>query len=474
MLELVDIRRLGEGKTRFLDVLGDSLYRDFELTEKDLETTVQKYTARLQEMFGIDISVYSFEELRNNRANNARLGKSLSKKIPKEKREDFSRLWSDLMLIIKPKYLRVSANPLDLIMISDNTCGWTTCHGFGNAYYPANFLYADDPVTLVAYTHNASDHQNGIPRKYWRMLIYVDPVDPVRFFATSEQYPLRVKALKNKVIELLKDLFGFQKLYGVIGHVRLGVTDIGPYLDKIDLYACEPKEIVFSFDWNKVLEKFPELYSYGAMCLCDNCGRPVAEDYFTEVNGEFFCPECFEKIFAHCETCGAIVEKEKASSVDDRYYCDKCLEELDRCERCGAPVREREHIIVEGHFFCQQCAWELAEKCDICGAYYFKEHVRNHGGPYICDDCARYFRECEKCHKNKATINIGGKNLCRHCAVLEGQHCSCCGQRIFPERKYNFDGRLYCHYCYGLIAETHYPLFESLPNPDTIMRRVRL
>tara|TARA_R100000808_G_C2151149_1_gene160108 strand:- start:1126 stop:3039 length:1914 start_codon:yes stop_codon:yes gene_type:complete len=74
-------------------------------------------------------------------------------------------------------------------------------------------------------------------------------------------------------------------------------------------------------------------YNLDKMERCDHCSRhqtsQIEDLYMREVNGDYWCIQCFEDYSRYCERCDSDFDEENGSysNRDDNWYCHNCLEE---------------------------------------------------------------------------------------------------------------------------------------------------
>lgn len=71
---------------------------------------------------------------------------------------------------------------------------------------------------------------------------------------------------------------------------------------------------------------------------CANCGELLEIESMKEVDGNYYCEDCFNELFTVCGNCGRTVAKDSVTLVnigcdDEQYVCRECLQRY--CFRCG-------------------------------------------------------------------------------------------------------------------------------------------
>ena len=61
---------------------------------------------------------------------------------------------------------------------------------------------------------------------------------------------------------------------------------------------------------------------------CEHCDDDFAEDYGSEIEGEFYCRDCVDKVSTNCEGCDEPILNENVVRVGDCSYCEDCSEDI--------------------------------------------------------------------------------------------------------------------------------------------------
>lgn len=120
----------------------------------------------------------------------------------------------------------LSVHPLDFLSLSNNNCGWSTCHSLDGEFRAGNISYMLDECTFICYlkTHEGLVPIDGFPssvpwnNKKWRMLAFLS--DDFGMILTGRQYPTEI---------------GFKGLHQVRQEfINCGLVDSNDYLDWTD------------------------------------------------------------------------------------------------------------------------------------------------------------------------------------------------------------------------------------------------
>jgi len=105
--------------------------------------------------------------------------------------------------------------------------------------------------------------------------------------------------------------------------------------------------------------------------FCYSCGECLLEnDEIYEVDGEWYCSDCFFERFVICANCGEYIEIDEAYEVDDEWYCSSCHSEgFTVCEFCNEEYPNEDLFFLEsGLVACNACLNEYFSPCSDCGA----------------------------------------------------------------------------------------------------------
>ena len=129
--------------------------------------------------------------------------------------------------------------------------------------------------------------------------------------------------------------------------------------------------------------------------ICENCGCVIEDEYeMREVNGRYYCDDCFQENFIVCDECGEIIDinNDWYECVNGYYYCQYCFsDKFGYCDRCGdiVPIDDLIHIEDTDENVCEYCADNHYYRCEDCGDWY------SEGAVEYCDEDDAYY--CENC-----------------------------------------------------------------------------
>ena len=161
--------------------------------------------------------------------------------------------------------------------------------------------------------------------------------------------------------------------------------------------------------------------------LCAECGC-VIEGEGHEVDGEWYCDDCFEQQFAVCPECGEIVRKDDDYYYEGEWYCEDCWNEYFAvCERCGEiePKEEMTWIEDEECYVCDICRARFYSRCERCDEWVRDGYIntvytdsRRRYSESWCDDCAdEYSWICDECgDRYSEDVPDDGNCTCPECS----------------------------------------------------------
>jgi len=468
-------KRFATAKGKIIEVLGGLIYEEAIEIEPESEkideikyALLDRFPSDLVDTLRNFLDSLSFEELRTGKLcdskfgfqSGTKLGKvflSFAKEnsIPEKSGLDLEKLNSlfsnFLQSIREDKFVfRLSVHPLDFLLISENTTGWSSCHALDGSHRAGNLAYLLDAVTIVGYVYKDCDKFMGInwPRKIWRQLIFVDVDNAVAFF--QRQYPNRNDTFAETIRKIMEKLLA--KYHNVENPKWLLLKNpIG------DIEICSRLPYVDQPESRIRLEgisQTPQPIKVGARVPCPNCGSNyVLDPKF------FLCDDCGDNDAVKCRSCGAILHPDDALWYDDEPYCETCFyENFDFCQHCGEAF-PMDQILrgPNGYLYCETCFDEMFAQCDNCGEYLHRDDLWE--GPdhrYYCETCFdSLFSLCDICEEyreNADMIEYCGLHICRECFrktfIVDVSQCDNCGCTVENEELIELDdGRKLCANC---------------------------
>lgn len=130
-------------------------------------------------------------------------------------------------------YMYASIHPISYLTISENNCGWRSCHALDGEYRAGNINYMLDDVTVVMGLVSSKEKEKlrccpddvkWLNNK-WRMLVHIHPQNRIVYY--NKPYPYFSAELQDEACFLLQDIFpraGFSYPEPV-GFMRLQLAD---------------------------------------------------------------------------------------------------------------------------------------------------------------------------------------------------------------------------------------------------------
>ena len=163
---------------------------------------------------------------------------------------------------------------------------------------------------------------------------------------------------------------------------------------------------------------------------CENCGNRVPYDEATEVDGDFYCPDCAEDCTRYCEYCDEYHLEDSFTTVktgeticqyeieNDYYWCDECGEYI-HADDWNSETE-----------MCSECTEEKYKYCEGCGKYVdisdFIDETE------LCYDCtAEEYTYCDECGEWVENSSYDfDKDMCNDCVESEYAKCDGCGEYV--------------------------------------------
>lgn len=128
--------------------------------------------------------------------------------------------------------------------------------------------------------------------------------------------------------------------------------------------------------------------------ICSICGEDITNKECREVDGKYYCEDCFDNNFIECADCEEIIPKDEATWIDDGsyYVCNDCLESnYEYCQDCEECVSCDSTTYINGHgYVCDHCRdWGDYDFCEDCQEWYEIDDMiwSDEDDCYYCRDC---------------------------------------------------------------------------------------
>jgi hypothetical protein len=277
----------------------------------------------------------------------------------------------------------ISVEPLDFLLASDATTGWSSCHAVDREHAAGNLSYLFDRHTAIAYAYreHTKYREVEVPKKIWRQWVFIDIENAVALF--QRQYPTEMeiysKEIRSIVGRTLKEHHNIKSKW--TKRKRNKKKEEYYYRNKAELAYSDPTDTYIYFkefsppkeDWFITVGEIPicpvcggvlnmksELFcsNCAGYVQCEECGTWIdTEDASIGPDGNYYCEYCFSKLFAVCEFCEEKVPKDEILlTPDDKYICPACYQEYcETCSICGAPVWKEDAVWVDDEPYCERC-----------------------------------------------------------------------------------------------------------------------
>ena len=261
--------------------------------------------------------------------------------------------------------LCLSVHPLDYFSVSDNQCGWNSCFSVHDGSYRISTTgLLTSPNTMVAYLssgdveYEAYDMSMTWNNKKWRT--YVTMSHDQKTFHIGREYPYSNPALRQKVVEMIADLTGWE----------YQEADREIYINTPDAFYNDGFYHLYEATNIEEDERVDEL-DVAEDCYCMECGTTYDLEGVNGICCISCHPECHEDYMGTCTLCDThIFDYEDYSYVISRgeYVCECCSSELTYCQECDEayigedePLVEVYHRKEDGYYITEMCSRCLKE-----------------------------------------------------------------------------------------------------------------
>ena len=112
--------------------------------------------------------------------------------------------------------------------------------------------------------------------------------------------------------------------------------------------------------------------------ICANCGAEHPIDEMFQVENDWLCEDCADRLTVICDHCAERVYEENAVEDDTHTLCDHCFDEYYvRCEDCNRIIhRDRTYWDNDDNAYCASC-WD--EHNDVIHEYSYTPDLVFHG-----------------------------------------------------------------------------------------------
>lgn len=258
--------------------------------------------------------------------------------------------------------LCLSVHPLDYFSVSDNQCGWNSCFSVHDGSYRISTTgLLTSPNTMVAYLssgdveYEAYDMSMTWNNKKWRT--YVTMSHDQKTFHIGREYPYSNPALRQKVVEMIADLTGWE----------YQEADREIYINTPDAFYNDGFYHLYEATNIEDDERIDEL-DIAEDCYCMECGTTYDLEGVNGICCISCHPECHEDYMGTCMLCDThIFDYEDYTYVISRgeYVCECCSHKLTYCQECDEAYFGEDEPLVEV-YHRKEDRYYIIEMCSRC------------------------------------------------------------------------------------------------------------
>jgi|GEM_PF-3755114 len=354
--------------------------------------------------------------------------------------EIFLAAWSQITFTRSTSvdYVVLSVNPLDILLASESTTGWHSCHALSGDYRAGQLSYLTCGYTAIQYAYRTwGTYDCGVgltlPRKMWRQWVYMQEDGALQMRQYPNECPQFAKTARGLIAGVLGKMHGVNDCITVVrqsGFVGINHNEryhSFAFIDNPDDYPVRlvqlrkdgqnlmPQEVDFDNDIGGTVycpncgnrrdyddENDVSENGVGSL-LCSDCGESVRcyecgvyiseDDSVSSDSGNTYCQSCYSSNFASCYECSAECRVDDCYELDRKPYCPDCFEEcVTHCEECGDCVRcDDACSATDNHgdevTLCESCYTNRSSDCYECGKRYMENVLTKHGRKNLCKDC---------------------------------------------------------------------------------------
>lgn len=328
----------------------------------------------------------------------------------------FDQWWSNLISEHKcVGTIYLSCHPIELLLISQHTTGWTSCLSFDGCYVQGLPAYPFDPCTLVAYLASKKADCNYLgrehPIKSWRQMVYHNPGENA--VALSVHYPDDKMPAENTVLAWFKDRLG--ELIQHDKEPRFNKDDPGPYIDRTRVFSDGTLPV---YEMGGSIDIAYDLgLELGQTCTCCGCGIDEYNSVYHD--GHEYCDECFYQQFSDCCICHETYPREELHHHDHDSYCGDCYDDqFTTCPVCKDTIPHDALIETQDGDVCEACYADEFSYCVECSDDYHTSNLIEVNGDWYCEECSKKegYQECSKCFmESKDCVEVDSEWVCEDC-----------------------------------------------------------
>lgn len=243
----------------------------------------------------------------------------------------------------------LSINPVDFMLVSAHTDGgWRSCHNYiDGGHRIGGFSYSMDKHSLVAYAYKKEKEyatetfREVLPLKVWRQMVFLDRENRSAIFA--KEYPgpspMFSKYTRKLTGRLLAHIHKIEPVWKVCAYKDNEISDI--------LENEEKENNIFISVGKQGYWHYPDPLVSGI--------RMKNGGHYSEikVGAEYLI----------CPICGC-----KRNDQHQKYICQDCVNCITHCYECGKKIYKFDsYKDMDNDFFCMDCYEKIKNSCKICG-----------------------------------------------------------------------------------------------------------
>lgn len=287
----------------------------------------------------------------------------------------------------------LSVNPLDMLLASNCTTSWTSCHSMKGRYATGPLSYMVDTCTAIAYAYSDTKKYRGLmlPRKMWRQMVHFDLEHGSALML--REYPSQHQTSAVGARKLVTSVLAAH--HGIAPKILVSyLTSPGRVsTDTTSDYTCNACPQWAYPDAPTVRVRLesgsaPHVQPGSAAIPCVVCGDlryagapDCLEGSCCGGYSGYTCIECGERLSS---------AEVRTSLNNDEHYCETCYDNIFvECSYCGAEICRSESRYQGGRQYCQRCYTNLFVTCDSCRTAVSVDYVRTCGGRRYCWACLK-------------------------------------------------------------------------------------
>lgn len=248
--------------------------------------------------------------------------------------------------------LCISIHPLDYMTMSDNYSDWSSCMSWQETgdYRQGTVEMMNSPCIVVAYLKSSENMAIGKGyewnNKKWRQLFIVTP----EIITGIRQYPYHSNELQRATLDWLRELVEKSGVWGTYDdtpvEVKNGANNARANGEEfyLNFYTRLMYNDFYSSHLSYISSRMPENFEYcfSGNSECVICGEDLSGYYEGDLDpAALTCESC--ECRRRCYECGDYIDAEEGYEIDGHYYCYNCYENcFNTCSCCGEMVHNND------------------------------------------------------------------------------------------------------------------------------------